>query len=50
MIDPKREFAAGVYLEFIDWGPPTDEHLPHSPFTGQFLWMTTFFFVVFIVN
>jgi hypothetical protein len=23
-------------------GPQTDEHLPQSPFTGKFLWMTTF--------
>ncbi len=26
-----------------EWrGPQTDKHLPQSPFTGQFIWITTF--------
>jgi hypothetical protein len=35
-----------LYLQSIN----SDKHLPQSPFTGQIFYMTTFCFVVYIVN
>jgi hypothetical protein len=61
---PLRDFAAGVYQSlytgvshigifypsFVNCGTQTDKHLSQSPFTGQFVLMTTFCCGVYTVN